>query len=249
MRHLHGGYEGKHRRHTTDAPIIRDHRENTAIGRPSALQLNAAAAVLASASMIAGVAGPASAAQEPARTATAQAAAAVSETVPIISNKDAARYVHLRDGRFVVDTRAAAEAGELSSGTALAADLDRLIADPTRTGSVVLTAATKVTTYDLLPGVVLTVGSDYVQLALSKQVVTEIEDLAALGQGIAGFVGAILAISTVQGGSQIAAIVADSIGLGDDAFKFCVGPDGNATFTISAEFPFFACTGLSDLAV
>jgi hypothetical protein len=249
MRHLRGGYEGKHRQHATGALIIRGHRENPAFDRPSALQLNAAAAVLASASMLVGVAGPASAALEPARPATAQAAVAVavSETVPIISNEGADRYVHLRGGRFIVDTREAAEAGALSSGNALAADLNRLVAAPAHTGDIVLTAATKATTYDLLPGVVLTVGSDYVQLALSKQVVTEIENLATIGQGITALVSAILAVSQVQGGSQIATIVADAIGIGDDAFKFCVGPDGNATFTISAELPFFACTGLSDL--
>lgn len=249
MRHPRSGYEGRHRRHATGALITRDHRGHADFGRPSPLQLSAATAVLASASMLAGVAGPASAAQDTARTATAQAAVAVSETVPIVSNESAHRYIALRGGRFVVDTREAGESGALNSADALAASLNRLVAAPVHTGNIVLTAATTggTTTYDLLPGVVLTIGSDYIRLSLSKQIVTDIEDLAAIGQAVAGLVGAILAVSGVTGGSSIAAIVSDSIGIGADAFKLCVGTDGSATFTISLT-SLFSCSGLSDLA-
>ena len=55
---------------------------------------------------------------------------------------------------------------------------------------------------------VLTIGTNDIQLSLSKQAVTEIENVAGLGQGIASLVGAILALAEVPLGPQITAVVA-----------------------------------------
>lgn len=92
----------------------------------------------------------------------------------------------------------------------------------------------------------LTIGTSEIQLSLSKQVVTEIETLAGLGQSIASLVGAILALAGVPLGAEIAAVVADSLGIADDLFKLCVGADGSSTFTVSLNaLP--SCSGLSEL--
>lgn len=238
MRDLRG-YHGKHRRqHAPVALIIRDH---WASGRPGALQLNAAAAtaVLASASLFAGTAAPASAAaQEPAPPSLSAVATA-------------ARYVHVRDGHFILDTRDAEDAGALAAGTSLVASLNRQLADPESSpaGTVLDAAqADSAKTYTLLPGVTLTVSSTEIQLNLTKEAVTETEDILGLSQGIASFVGAILGISQVPNGPEIASIVASSIGLGSDLFRFCVASDGSATFTIQLDgiIPIPSCSGISE---
>jgi hypothetical protein len=237
------GYQGRHRRiivhhHHVSAPEAKSpvfrHR---AFGRPG---VNAAAAALiTSASLLAVTAAPASAAGR--QPAPPSPGAVVT----------AARYVHVHDGRLTLDARDAGNAGALSAGSYLVANLSRQLADPgTRTGIVVDAAqagATQNTVIDLLPGVVLTIGTSDIQLSLSKQAVTEVENVAGLGQGIASLVGAILALAGVPLGSQITAVVADSLGVADDLFKLCVAADGSSTFTVSLNaLP--SCSGLSQMA-
>lgn len=238
------GYQGKHRRimvsdHHVSAPKATSpvFRHHPAFGRPG---VNAAAvALIASASLLAVTAAPASAsARQPAPPSPSAVATA-------------ARYVHAHDGRLTLDTRDAGDSRALAAGRYLVANLNRQLADPgTRTGIVVDAAqagAAQDTVIDLLPGVVLTIGASDIQLSLSKQAVTEVENVAGLGQGIASLVGAILGLAGVPLGPEITAVVADSLGIGDDLFKLCVASDGSSTFTVSLNsLP--SCSGLSQLA-
>jgi hypothetical protein len=237
------GYQGKHRHivvhnHHLSAPKAKfPVVHHPAFARPG---VNAAAAAfIASASLLAVTTAPASAAGR--QPAPPSPSAVVT----------AARYVHVHGGRLTLDTRDAGDAGALTAGSYLVANLNRQLADPgTRTGIVLDAAqagATQNTVIDLLPGVVLTIGTSDIQLSLSKQAVTEVENVAGLGQGIASLVGAILALAGVPLGTQITAVVADSLGVADDLFKLCVAADGSSSFTVSLNaLP--SCSGLSQLA-
>jgi hypothetical protein len=234
-------YQGKHRsivhRHLISvskakSPIFC----HPAYGRSG---VNTAAALIASASLLAVMAAPAGA-------TTRQPAP--SSRIVVAS---AARFVHVHDGRLTLDTRAAEDAGALTAGSYLVADLNRQLADPDTPSGIVLDAADAAApqnmTIALLPGVMLTIGPNDIQLFLSKQAVTEVENAAGLGQGIASLVGAILALAGVPLGPQITAVVADSLGIADGLFKLCVAANGSSTFTVSlSALP--SCSGLSQLA-
>jgi hypothetical protein len=237
------GYQGQHRRivvhnHHVSAPKAKSPVfRHPAFGRPGVTV--AATALIASASLLAVTAAPAGAAGRQAASPSPSAVAT------------AGRYVHVHDGRLTLDTRDAKGAGALTAGTYLVANLNRqLTALNARTGIVVDAAqagATQDTVIDLLPGVVVTIGTTNIQLYLSKQAVTEVENFAGLGQGIASLVGAILALAGVPLGPEITAVVADSLGIADDFFKLCVAADGSSTFTVSLNaLP--SCSGLSQLA-
>ena len=110
-----------------------------------------------------------------------------------------------------------------------------------------LPAAAKDTTITVLPGITLTIKSTGIQLSMTKQAVTEVENVVGFGQSVASLVGAILGATPASLGSPIAGIVASSLGLGNGLLKFCTASNGSATFTI----PWFglpSCSGSARLA-
>jgi hypothetical protein len=226
-----------------ELPVLRTHAiaGNKRLRR--VVSLITAAAL--SASLIA-AAGPASAAaREPARTAPVSLVSS-DNALPAVSLTAAARYVHLSDGRFTLDTLEAKQAGvssqALSTESALVAGmnqaLDRRTASVSSAGDGVVLDVAAVpadaqdTTITLLPGITLTISSTGIQLSLTKEAVTEVENVLAVGQTVASLVGAILGVAQVTNAGPIAAIVADALGLGSDLLKLCTASDGSATFTV-----------------
>jgi hypothetical protein len=106
-------------------------------------------------------------------------------------------------------------------------------------------AAARDATITVLPGITLTISKTGIRLSMTKEAVTEVENVVGFGQNVASFVGSILNISNVPAaGGQIASIVANSLGLGNSLLKFCTASDGSATFTV----PWFglpSCSGLT----
>ncbi|MEY9860727.1 hypothetical protein ABH935_006364 [Catenulispora sp. GAS73] len=216
-------------------------------------------AVAVSAAMVASTAGPASAAvqhrAQPASVSLSFSGSAVSAA----SLMAAVPYVHVNDGYVTVDTLGAEKAGvssqALKTEAALAASLDQLLARRAATSgaarngvaldvAAVVPAAVQDTTITLLPGIVLTIDNSGIQLAMSKQAVTEVESVVGFGQSVASLVGAILSAAQVPLGGQIAGIVASALGVGNTFLKLCTAGDGSATFTV----PWFgipSCSGLT----
>jgi hypothetical protein len=113
----------------------------------------------------------------------------------------------------------------------------------------VVPAATPDTTITVVPGVTLTIDNTGIQLSMTKEAVTEVENLAGFGQSVASLVGSILAVAQVPDGPQIAAIVGAALGVGSSFLKLCTAPDGSATFTV--PYPWLglpSCSGLSLVA-
>ena len=126
----------------------------------------------------------------------------------------AAPYAHVTDGRVTFDVAGA------------------------------VPAAFQDTTIQVLPGITLTVNGTGIQLAMTKEAVTEVESVAGFGQTVASLVGSILSASGNPLGGQIASIVAASLGVGSGFLKLCSAPDGSASFTV----PWFgipSCSGLT----
>jgi hypothetical protein len=189
-----------------DLPVLRKH----AIDGSKRLRrvVPVITAVALSVSLLAAVAGPASAAvREPARTAMVSSAAS-DNGLPAVSLTSAVRYVHLSDGRLILDTAKAIPAG---------------IQD---------------TTITVLPGITLSITSTGIQLSMTADAVTEIENVAGFAENVATLVGNILdlALIGIQNGGAIASsitgLVADGIGIGSDFLRFCTASNGSATFTI-----------------
>jgi hypothetical protein len=253
-----------------DLPVIR----KQAIERSKRIRhiIPLITATVLSVSLVAAVVVPANAAvREPARTApisltsgdTALAA------VPLTS---AARYVHLSRGRFTVDTLDAEKAGvngqALSTESALAVGMNRLLdrgaatVNSARDGVVVnaakaVPASVQDTIITVLPGITLSITSTGIQLSMTAEAVTEVENTASFAGNVANLVGDILGIALAavpNGGAGIASgiadLVADAIGIGSDFLKFCTASNGSATFTIpwpwlwlSLDLP--SCSGIS----
>jgi hypothetical protein len=216
-----------------------------------------------SASLIAAAAGPASAAVgEPARTAPIVSFATSDNGLRAVSLMTAARYVHPSDGHFTLDTLGAKRAGASSQALRTEGDLvtslnklldhETTTANSARDGIVIdfaqaVPAAAQDTTITVVPGITLTIASTGIQLSLTKEAVTEVENVLGFGQSVASLVGSILAVAQVPNGGAIAGIVASSLGLANGLLKLCTAPDGSATFTI----PFFglpSCSGVSLVA-
>ncbi|WP_194920894.1 hypothetical protein [Catenulispora rubra] len=105
-------------------------------------------------------------------------------------------------------------------------------------------AAVQNTTIQVLPGITLTIDNSGVQLNLTKQAVTEVENVIGFGQTVAALVGPILAAAGVPNGAQIASIVGAALGVGNAFLKLCTAPDGSATFTVPwLGIP--SCSGLT----
>jgi hypothetical protein len=242
-----------------ELPVLRKHAMDGKRRLRRVVSLVTAAAL--GASLLAGAAGPASAAvQEPARSAPISFASG-DNALPAVALAAAARYVHVSDGRLSLDTVEGEKAGvssqALSTESALVASWNRVLshenvtvnsARDTRGGVVdvaaAVPAAAQDTTITLLPGITLTINSTGIQLSMTRQAVTEVENLVGFGQAVASLVGSILAISGVPLGGQIAAIVATSLGLGNSLLRLCTASDGSATFTVSwTALP--SCSGLS----
>jgi hypothetical protein len=210
-----------------------------------------------SASLIA-AAGPASVAvREPTRTTPNSLA----NGLPVTSLRTAAHYVHPGDGRFTLDTtKAGVSSQALSTENAIVASMNNLLDREPATatsarGDVVVNVAHAVpaanpdTTITVVPGITLTINNTGIQLNLTKEAVTEVENLAGFGQSVASLVGSILAVAQVPDGPQIASIVAAALGVGSSFLKLCTAPDGSATFTV--PFPWLglpSCSGLSLVA-
>jgi hypothetical protein len=215
------------------------------------------------ASLLAGATGPASATvAEPARTAPI-ALASSDNDLAAASLATAERYMHVSDSRSALEAIGAKKA-EVSSqarstesahvaSPAQAVDRRTATVHNTPGGGVVVDvakaapAAAQNRTVTVLPGITLTITSTEIQLNMTKQAVTEIENLAGFGQTVASLVGAILGvIPPTAPYSGIAGIVAASLGLGSSFLRLCSAPDGSATFTI--PFPGYglpSCSGLS----
>ncbi|MEZ0111186.1 hypothetical protein ABH920_005201 [Catenulispora sp. EB89] len=202
---------------TIEPPARRKHAKDSAKRLRRVVPLVTAATI--SASLVAAAAGPASAAaQEPTRSGDS--------TAPTAALLAAARYVQAGDGRVSIETAAAEK-----TGTAIHV-------------ATAVPAATPNTTYQILPGITLTIDNSGVQLNLSKQAVTEVENVIGFGQTVAALVGPILAVAGVPNGAQIASIVGAALGVGNAFLKVCTAPDGSATFTVPwLGIP--SCSGLS----
>jgi hypothetical protein len=216
------------------------------------------AAVL-SAALLVGAASPAGAAvQDHGRTAAISSASS-DDALPAMSLAAAAGYVHLSDGRLTFETLEARKAGvssqALSAESAFVANMNKVLEDRGAAGvdsardSVTLDVATGAanaqdTTITLLPGITLTISGTGIQLSLTKEAVTEVENVLAIGQAVASLVGAILSVAQVLNAGPIAGIVGAALGLGSDLLKLCTASDGSATFTVLwAGLP--SCSGLN----
>jgi len=171
-----------------------------------------------SASLIAGVAGPASAAvREPARSAPISLASSDN------AQTAAASYVHLSDGRFTLDTRGAEQAGvssqALSTEGIVVAGLNKLLdrepattAASTRDGIVggaeVASASTQGTTITLLPGITLTISNTGLQLSMTKPAVTEVTNVVGFVKDLTAIVATAIADNPVVVAAISAAMVA-----------------------------------------
>jgi hypothetical protein len=199
-----------------------------------------------SASLMAGAAGSANAAvREPARTAPISLASS-GNALPAVSLTAAARYVHVSDGGLTFGTGGPVASMDklLDRGTAAAG---RARGGVTVDVATAVPAAAQDTTITILPGITLTINSTGIQLSMTKEAVTEVENVVGFGQNVASLVGAILAISGVPLGSQIASIVASSLGLANGLLKLCTASDGSAAFTIPwLGLP--SCSGFTLLA-
>ena len=223
-----------------------------------AVPLVTAAAV--SAAMVASAAGPASAAtREPAQSAPGLLASGANALPNAAALAAAAPYVHVADGRVTFDAAGAQKAGvssqALGAEGAIAGGLNQLLghesalAGSAQNGTAMtiaaaVPAALQNTTIQVLPGITLTLDGSGIQLAMTKEAVTEVESVAGFGQTVASLVGSILSASGNPLGGQIASIVAASLGVGSGFLKLCSAPDGSATFTV----PWFgipSCSGLT----
>ena len=235
-----------------EPPVHRKHAKDGGRRLRRVVPLVTAATI--SASLVAAAAGPASAAAQ-------QPAGAGDNVVPAASLLAAARYVHVSDGHVTVDTVDAQKAGvgsqALSAESALVSSLNQLldrggITGVARNGAAVnvamaMPAAVQNTTIQVLPGITLTIDGSGIQLNLTKQAVTEVENVVGFGQSVASLVGSILTASGVPLGGQIAGIVAASLGVGNAFLKLCTASDGSATFTVPwLGIP--SCSGLSIFA-
>jgi hypothetical protein len=197
-----------------------------------AVALFVAAAVFTG-SLLAGTATPASAAARPplpvpSVSGNGPASAAVTTAI---------RRVGWGDGQFTLKDRAGLSGRALSAENALVTDLNRLGRQAgtlnhgndkvAGTADSVL-AAGQDTVVTIVPGTTLTISSTEVELQISAADVTDIENAASLGTAITALVGAILSVAQVTPGSQIVAIVADSLTVGSDVLKLCAGNDGGA---------------------
>lgn len=167
--------------------------------------------------------------------------------------------MHVSDGRVTFDAAGAQKAGvgsqALAAEGAPAGGLNQLLghegalAGGARNGTALtiagaVPAALENTTIQVLPGITLTVDGSGIQLAMTKEAVTEVESVAGFGQTVASLVGSILSASGNPLGGQIAGIVAASLGVGSGFLELCSAPDGSATFTV----PWFgipSCSGLT----
>jgi hypothetical protein len=211
------------------------------------------------ASLIAGVAGPASAAvREPAQSASISLASSDSGLTT------AARYVRLSNGRLTFDSADAAKAGAnshaLSIESAIVANLNKDLVHGTTAANTVKAAAasTQSTTITLLPGFTITFSSTGVVVYISKADVTEFENVATFAKDLASLIAsggvaatiaaAILSVlgpvgvsATVIAGLVTAAFtfLGGVIGLASDVLKICTAADGSATFTLpfASGFP------------
>ncbi len=102
---------------------------------------------------------------------------------------------------------------------------------------------------EIVPGTTLTISSTEVELDISSQDVTDLENAIGLGSAIAALVGAILAVAQVPEGPAIAGIVASSLTVGSDVLKLCAGNDGGSIIlSVSAPkdaLPSVSACGLS----
>lgn len=94
--------------------------------------------------------------------------------------------------------------------------------------AVALRADRGTTVIEIVPGTTLTISGTEVELDVSSQDVTDLENAAGLGSAIASLVGAILSVAQVPEGPAIAAIVATSLTVGSDVLKLCAGNDGGS---------------------
>lgn len=208
---------------SVELPVLSEHALETTERRRRGVARPVTAALL-SAALLAGVAGPASAAtRQSARTAPFSLGsgdntlAAVESTLVANLNEVSGHglvSVHGTRGGVVVDVAQAALADAQS------------------------------TTITVLPGITLTISSTGIELSLSAQVVTEIQTGLDGGEEIAEIVGSILDLAGVPLGSDIADIVSAALGLGSDLLQVCTAPDGSASFTVSwSALP--SCSGLA----
>jgi hypothetical protein len=244
-----------------ERPVLRKHTIDGEKRLRRVVSLTTAAAL--SASLIAGAAGTASAAvREPARTATLSVAYS-GKGLPAASRMTVARYIYLRDGQLALDTLGAQKAGvssqTLRTESTLVANLNALLdgnaalANVSRANvlnaiqAVPAAAQGQASTIQLLPGVNLTINSFGIQLSLSKEAVTEVENVAGFGQAIASLVGNILSvIPGTAPGPAIAAIVGSALGIGSSFLKLCTASNGSATFTVPWIWNGLpSCSGLS----
>lgn len=223
------------------------------------------------ASLLAGATGPAGAVvAESARTAPV-ALASGDNNLAVASLATAERYVHVSDSRSALETsgvkkaevsrqalsaesvhvesaHVASSAQAVGRGTATVHDTPGggVVVDVAKAASAA-PAAAQDRTITVLPGITLSITSTEIQLNMTKQAVTEIENLAGFGQSVASLVGAILGvIPPTAPYSGIAGIVSAALGLGSNFLKLCTAPDGSATFTV--PFPGYglpSCSGLS----
>lgn len=202
---------------TIEPPVRRRHAKDSAKRLRRVVPLVTAATI--SASLVAAAAGPASAAaQEPTRSGD--------NSAPTAALLAAARYLHVSDGRVSIDT---ADGAHDNTAVHIA---------------MAVPAAVQNTTVQILPGITLTVDNSGVQLNLTKQAVTEVENVIGFGQTVAALVGPILTAAGVPNGGQIASIVGAALGVGNAFLKLCTAPDGSATFTVPwLGIP--SCSGLT----
>jgi hypothetical protein len=152
-------------------------------------------------------------------------------------------------------TRRLRRVGPLLTAAALSASLlaasagpaNATVREPARTAPIsveLLADVAQDTTVTVVPGVTLTIGDAGIELSLTKQAVTEVENVVGFGQNVASLVGSILSVALVpQPGPQIAALVASALGVGTGLLRLCSASDGSASFTIR-WFGLPSCSGL-----
>lgn len=196
------------------------------------------AAAVFTGSLVAGTAGPASAAVQP---SGASMISVSGNGRPAVALRTALSHVRRTGGQFTLAS-AGLSSRARRADSALVAALNKVerqegTSDLGGTAPDAVPAADQSdTVVTIVPGTTLTISSTEVVLDISPQDVTDIENAAALGSAIASLVGAILGLTPVQGGSAIAGIVASSLNIGSDVLKLCAGNDGGSVI-LSVSVP------------
>jgi hypothetical protein len=251
-----------------EMPILRKHAIDGKKRLRRIVPLIAAAAL--SAPLIAVAVGPASAAAGESERMVPISLTFSDNGLPAVSLSSAARFVHVRDGRFTLETLDAEKAGvssqALSTESTLVAGMNKLLGggtatvDGARDGVVdaakAVPASVQGTTITVLPGITLSITSSGITLSMTPEAVAEIQDVAGFAEHVADLVGSILALAliAVPDGSDIASSISDivgaAIGIGSDFLAACTASNGSATFDIpwpwlwlSLDLP--SCSGIS----